>query len=114
VGSIQQTKVNNLLKVLFDSGSDKTIFKKSSLPQGIEPSTGKKRKVSGVTTSSVIDQYVMLKDITLPEFSSSQRIPGPIQALLMPMEAQYDVSTELSGYLMIHYMPKLNKVALQS
>jgi hypothetical protein len=79
------------LKVLFDSGSDKTIFKRSSLPQGIEPSTGKKRKVSGVTTSSVIDQYVMVKDITLPEFSSSQRIPGPIKALLMPMEAQYDL-----------------------
>jgi hypothetical protein len=91
VGSIQQTKVNHLLKVLFDSGSDTTIFKRSSLPQGIEPSTGKKRKVSGVTETSVIDQYVMLKDITLPEFSSSQRIPGPIKALLMPMEAQYDL-----------------------
>jgi hypothetical protein len=91
VGSIQQTKVDNLLKVLFDSGSDKTIFKRSSRPQGIEPSTGKKRKVSGITTSLVIDQYVMLRDITLPEFSSSQRIPGPNQPLLMPMEAQYDL-----------------------
>jgi hypothetical protein len=91
VGSIQQTKVNILLKVLFDSGSDKTIFKKSSLPQDIEPSTGKKRKVSGMNASSVIDQYVMLKDITLPEFSSSQRIPGPIRALIMPMDAQYDL-----------------------
>jgi hypothetical protein len=91
VGSIQQTMVNNLLKVLFDSGSDKTIFKRSSLPHGIEPSTGKKRKVSGVTASSVIDQYVMLKDITLPEFSSSQCIPGPICALIMLMEAQYDL-----------------------
>jgi hypothetical protein len=46
VGSIQQTKVNILLKVLFDSRSDKMIFKRSSLPQGIEPSTGKKQKVS--------------------------------------------------------------------
>jgi hypothetical protein len=45
VGSIQQTKVNIQLKALFDSGSDKMIFKGSSLPQGIEPSTGKKQKV---------------------------------------------------------------------
>jgi hypothetical protein len=83
VGSIQQTKVNNLLKVLFDSGSDKTIFKRSSLPQVIQPSTGKKRKVSGVNTSSVIDQDVLLMDLTLPEFSSTQRIPGPIRAIVM-------------------------------
>jgi hypothetical protein len=91
VGSIQQTKVNILLKVLFDSGSDKTIFKRSSLPLSIEPSTGKKLKVSGVNASSVIDQHVLLTDITLPEISSSQCIPGPICALIMPMDTQYDL-----------------------
>jgi hypothetical protein len=79
------------LKVLFDSGSDKTIFKRSSLPQGIDPSTGKKPKVSGMNASSVIDQDNLLADITLPEFLLSQCIPGPIHALVMPMEAQYDL-----------------------
>jgi hypothetical protein len=68
IGSIQHTKVNILLKVLFDSGSDKTIFKRSSMPQGIEPSTGKKRKVTGVNASSVINQYVMLTDILSQSF----------------------------------------------
>jgi hypothetical protein len=58
VGSIQQTKVKILLKVLFDSGSDKTIFKRSSSPQGIEPSTGKRCRVSGVNASSVTNQDV--------------------------------------------------------
>jgi hypothetical protein len=72
VGFIQQTKVNILLKVLFESRSDKMIFKGSSLPQGIAPYTGKKQKVSGVNTSSVIDQDVLLTDITLPEFLSLQ------------------------------------------
>jgi hypothetical protein len=91
IGSIQHTKVNILLKVKFDSGSYKTIFNRSSLPQGIEPSTGKKWKVSGVNASSVINQYIMLTDITLPEFSSSQHIPGPICALIMPVDAQYDL-----------------------
>jgi hypothetical protein len=60
-------------------------------PHGIEPSTGKKRKVSGVNASSVIDQNVLLTDITLPEFLLSQCIPGPICALIMPMDAQYNL-----------------------
>jgi hypothetical protein len=91
VGLIQQTKANILLKVLFDSGLDKTIFKRSSLPQGIEPSTEKKQKVSGMNASSVVDQHVLLTDISLPEFLLSQRIPGPIRALIMPMDTQYDL-----------------------
>jgi hypothetical protein len=60
VSFIQQTKVNSLL---FDSGSDKTIFKRSSLPQGITPSTVMKRKVCGMKASSVIEQVFLLTDI---------------------------------------------------
>jgi hypothetical protein len=69
VGFVQLTKVKTLFKVLFDSGSDKLILKQSN---------GKKRKVSCVNASLVIDQDVLLRDITLPEFFSSQCIPGPI------------------------------------
>jgi hypothetical protein len=61
------------------------------LAQGIAPSTGKKQKVSGMNASSVINQDVLLTDITLPEYSSSQCIPGPIRAIVMDMEAQYDL-----------------------
>jgi hypothetical protein len=67
------------------------IFKRWSLPQSIEPCKGKKWKVSGVNASYVIDQHVLLTDITLPEFSASQRIPGPIRVLIMPMDTQYDL-----------------------
>jgi hypothetical protein len=66
------------------------------MPQGIEPSTGKKQKVSGVNASSIFDQYVLLTDITLPEFLLSQCIPGPIRALIMPMDAQYDLRCDAS------------------
>jgi hypothetical protein len=34
---------------------------------------------------------MLLRDITLPEFSSSQRIPGPIRAKAMDTNAQYDL-----------------------
>jgi hypothetical protein len=91
VGTIQQIKTNALWKVLFDSRSDKTIVKRSSLPSGIETSSGKKRKTLGVNASSVIDQDMLLRDITLPEFSSSQRIPGPIRAIVMDTDTQYDL-----------------------
>jgi hypothetical protein len=72
VGIIQQNKTNALWKVLFDSGSDKTIVKRMSLPSGIETLTGKKHKILGVNASSTADQDMLLKDITIPEFSSSQ------------------------------------------
>jgi hypothetical protein len=91
VGAIQQTKTNTLWKVLFNSRSDKTIVKQTSLPSGIETSTGKKRKIRGVNASSTTDQDVLLKDITLPEFSSLQRIPGPIRAIVMDTDTQYDL-----------------------
>jgi hypothetical protein len=91
VGFFQQTNVNILLKVLFDSRSDKMIFTRFSLPQGFEPSTGKKWKVSGVNASSVVNQDILPKDITLPEFLPSQQIPGPICSLAMTLDAQYDL-----------------------
>jgi hypothetical protein len=61
------------------------------LPLGIETSTGKKQKVSGMNASSVIDQDILLKDITLLEFLSSQHIPSPICAIFIDMETQYDM-----------------------
>jgi hypothetical protein len=37
VQTMQQTSVNCLLRVLFDSGLDKTMLKQSALPPGIPP-----------------------------------------------------------------------------
>jgi hypothetical protein len=44
-----------------------------------------------MNASSVIDQDILLKDIALPEFSLSQCIPGPICAIVIDMEVQYDM-----------------------
>jgi hypothetical protein len=57
----------------------------------METPTGKKHKILGVNASSTIDQDVLLRDITLPEFSSSQRIPGPICVIVMDTDTQYDL-----------------------
>jgi hypothetical protein len=51
VHTMQQQKTNCLLRVLFDSGADSTLIARTALPQGILPSEGKKRKVTGVTAT---------------------------------------------------------------
>jgi Reverse transcriptase (RNA-dependent DNA polymerase) len=92
VQTMQQTGVNCLLRVLFDSGSDKTLLKQSALPPGINPSLGKKRKVIGVAASSIMDREVLIENMTLPEFLSTQRVSGPIRAFVMNNnESQYDL-----------------------
>jgi hypothetical protein len=83
---MQQTGVNCLLSVLLVSGSDKTLLKQSALPPGINPSLG------GVTASSIMNQEVLIENMTLPEFSSTQRVSGPIRAFVMDNnESQYDL-----------------------
>jgi hypothetical protein len=41
VRTIQNTFVDCLLPVLFDSGADKTMMKRSALPPGVNPSWGR-------------------------------------------------------------------------
>jgi Reverse transcriptase (RNA-dependent DNA polymerase) len=92
VNTIQRTTVDCMLRVLFDSGSDKTLIKQSSLPSGITPSIGRKRKVVGVTSSSIMDREVFIENMTLPEFSSTQRISGPLRVFVMNNnDSKYDL-----------------------
>jgi hypothetical protein len=83
VKSMQHSHVDCMLSVLFDSGADKRLLKQSALPKGINPSQGKKRKVTRVTLSAIMDREILIKNMTLPEFSSTQRVPGPIRVIIM-------------------------------
>jgi hypothetical protein len=92
VSSMQNARVNRLLRVLFDSGSDKTLIHQSALPPGITPSIGKKRRLTGVTSSVHVDKEVILENLTLPEFLAMLRVPGPIRAIVMYNdESPYDL-----------------------
>jgi hypothetical protein len=85
----QQKKVDVLMRVLFDSGADRTIVSRPALPMGISPSEGKKRKVTGVTATSTLSDEVSLTDVVLPEFS---RNTLPIRAIIMDnAEPSYDL-----------------------
>jgi hypothetical protein len=61
VKGMQHSKVDCMLRVLFDSGSDKTLLKKSVLLKGINPSQGKKCKVTGVISSAIMDCEILIE-----------------------------------------------------
>jgi hypothetical protein len=92
VRTMQNTRVDCLLRVLFDSGANKTMMKRLVLPPGVNPSMGRKRRVTGVTASTLLDKEVLIKDMILPEFSATTCISGPIRAILMDnVESTYDL-----------------------
>jgi hypothetical protein len=81
-----------LLGVLFDSGADKTMMKRSALPLGMNPLLGQKRCVTGVTSSALLDKEVLIEDTIHPEFSSTTHISEPILAIIMDnSESSYDL-----------------------
>jgi hypothetical protein len=52
---------------------------------------GRKRQVTGVTTSALLDKEVLIEDMILPEFSATTCILGPINAIIMDnVESSYD------------------------
>jgi hypothetical protein len=85
---MQRTKVDRLLQVRFDSGADKTMLKRSVF----NPSSGQRRKVTGVTSALIMNKEVMMEDLFFPEFSVTKRVPGPIRAIVMEHDAAlYDL-----------------------
>lgn len=76
--TIQGLKQRKPLRVLFDTGSDRMFVNIRALPKGAVPkSVGKPTTVTGLHGTKALTQEVYLSDISLPEFSPTQRIPGP-------------------------------------
>jgi hypothetical protein len=91
VCTMQNNRVDCLLRVLVDSRATKTMMKCSVLPLGVNPSLGRKRRVTSVTTSALLDKEVLIEDIILPEFSATTHISGPICTIIMDdIESSYD------------------------
>jgi hypothetical protein len=67
-------------------------MKHSVLPLGVNPSLGQKRRVTGVTSSTLFDKEVLIEHMILPEFSATTCISGPIHAIIMDnIESTYDL-----------------------
>jgi hypothetical protein len=92
VKTMQRAKVDRLFRVLFDSGCDKTMLKRSVLPPGVNPSLGRRRQVTGVASTLIMNKEVMMEDLFFTEFSATKRVPGPIRAIVMEHDAApYDL-----------------------
>ena len=63
-----------------------------ALPKGAHAKTVPGTKVTGVHGGRVLNQEVLLEDIGFPEFSPTQRIPGPIRATIFHNDdSVYDI-----------------------
>ena len=92
VGLVQNVPNSRPLKVLFDTGSDKTMANIRILPKGAHAKTVTGTRVTGVHGGKLLNQEVLLSDIGFPEFSPTQRIPGPIRATIFTNpESNYDI-----------------------
>ena len=91
-GLIQGVKNDQPLRVLFDTGSDKTMANYRILPKGAHAKTVQGKRINGVHGIQLHNQEILLSDIGLPEFTPTQRIPGPIRAIMMKNDhSPYDI-----------------------
>jgi hypothetical protein len=94
VESVQNTPSKRPLRVLFDSGSDKTLWNRQSLPKGAMPHSIKNggSRVTGVHGTECLNQEVLFQGLSFPEFSSTTRVPGPIRATVFDnKDSNYDI-----------------------
>jgi transposase InsO family protein len=84
VDRIQDTKTQQPLHILFDSGSDVTLIRRKAIPQGIALTLlDDKRQVNGVMGSGIIKHKVLLYDLMLPEIHPTMRVVKPIECLVL-------------------------------
>ena len=90
---VQGIHHGKLLRVLFDTGSDITLINKRALPKNAKPSIKRDQQaVTGVHGTKPLNREVFLEDTSFPEFSPTQKVPGPIRATVFDNEdSAYDI-----------------------
>ena len=75
-GSVQDQKSTQPMKILFDTGSNISLLNVNCLPAGAKPNSTN-NIIRGITAAGSIsfDCFVHLRDIILPEFSRTRKIP---------------------------------------
>jgi Retroviral aspartyl protease len=98
VGLIRVDKIHNassgkILKVLFDTGSDKTLINMHALPKQAVPAKDKNpSNITGLHNTKPLDRYVMLEGIQFPEFAPTSKVAKAIKAIVYNNnDSNYDV-----------------------
>ena len=88
IGSVRSHKI---LRILLDSGSRKTLIKRSALPRGTKPKKLSTTKTLTTLAGNVAAaEIVTLRDIRLPEFDKNRRIEEQ-KALVFDAPCRYDI-----------------------
>ena len=91
VQTIHNHESGKLLRVLFDTGGDRTMINRSALPRGVNPMVLDKRaRMTTLAGTYESGGEVMLKGLRLPEFDKSRNIEEQ-RALVFDAPCRYDV-----------------------
>jgi hypothetical protein len=88
IGGIDSTK---LLRVLFDSGSSKTLLNSRALPPGASVSTIDSKPYSTVAGTFLANKSVKLRTFVLPEFDSNKQIYGCTASVFDQPSCPHDI-----------------------
>ena len=82
---------HKILRILLDSGSRKTLIKRSALPRGTKPKKLSTTKTLTTLAGNVAAaEIVTLRDIRLPEFDKNRRIEEQ-KDLVFDAPCRYDI-----------------------
>ena len=91
VQNIHNHESGKLLRVLFDTGGDRTIIYRSTLPKGVNPmALDKRARMVALAGTYESGGEVMLKGLRLPEFDKSRNIEKQ-RVLVFDAPCRYDV-----------------------
>ena len=89
--TIQNSAYPKPLKVLFDTGSETTFINSRCLSKGVVPSLERSITIHTLTGDKPTNRSVILKGVSLPEFSPTKKIDKSICAFVFDHDSPYDM-----------------------
>jgi hypothetical protein len=93
IDKIHNSPSGKVLKVLFDTGSDKTLINRRALSkQAIPAKDDTPSRITGLHDTKPLDRYVILQGIQFPEFAPTSKVAQAIKAIVFDnKESNYDI-----------------------
>ncbi len=88
---MNEKQVDAFALCLFDSGSTVTLLNERVLPPGIKPKVGQEQSFTTTQGTYSAQNYVLAKDVFVPEFCNSRSIPTLTMRLFNSPNSRYDV-----------------------
>lgn len=110
--SVQGVKSKQPLKVLFDTGSDITLFHRSALPPMVT-GTPSKQAVNTAMGKGQLTEEVIVHTLTFPEFSPTRRVDAGFKAFIFDAPSPYDIILGVDVMQKLGIDPKPSSCTIQ-